>query len=62
MDAKVKGIWLIVECPHCHRVQVVNKWVKDNSVINLMKTRYLNCEHCDGAYFVELKEYETEIQ
>jgi len=62
MNARVKGIWLIVECPHCLRMQVVNKWVRDNSVINLLKTRYMTCEHCDGAYFVELTEMNTELQ
>ena len=62
MNGKVTGIWLIVECPHCNSPKVVNKWVKDNSAINLLKTRFVTCASCDGSFFVELTEMETELQ
>jgi hypothetical protein len=61
-DAKITGLWFIVECPHCHVPQVVNKWVKDNAAINLLKTRYVNCQMCSEPYFVTLTEMETELQ
>lgn len=56
MDAKVRGIWLVVECPHCNKPQVLFKHVLDNTVDAIMKIRYFSCEYCDKNCFVELKE------
>ena len=53
---------MIVECPHCHRPQVVNKYVKDNAAVCLMQTRYVTCDVCDKNFFVKLEEMETELQ
>ncbi len=61
MDAKVLGIWLIVECPHCLRPQTVNKWVKDNAVVRLLQMRYMQCTYCDQNYYVQLKQLETDL-
>jgi ribosomal protein S27E len=56
MNAKVIALWMLVECPECHRPQVVHKHVIDNLVVHLLKTRYVNCDNCDNSYFIELKE------
>jgi hypothetical protein len=61
MEARVTGIWLIVECPHCLVPQIVNKYVKDNAVIRLLQTRYMECTMCHKNYFVELKELDTDL-
>jgi hypothetical protein len=61
MNAKVKEVWLIVECPHCMRPQIVNKFVKGNAVINLTRPRYMSCTICNKNYFVELCEMETDL-
>ncbi len=60
-NARVTGVWLIVECPHCLVPQSVNKYVKDNAVINLLKPRHLRCKMCDKNVFVQLTEMDTEI-
>ena len=56
MNARIKGLWLIVECPHCLKPQVIQKYVLDNTVDVIIKPRYFSCEHCDGNCFIELKE------
>ena len=61
MNGIVKGLWLIVECPGCHKPQVLFKHVMDNKVVNLQKTRYMTCEYCDVGFFIELKESDFEV-
>jgi transcription elongation factor Elf1 len=61
MKALVKELWFVVECPHCHRPQVVNKPVVDGKVPDPMRPRYFVCEYCDNNCFIELEELETEI-
>jgi transcription elongation factor Elf1 len=61
MNAKVKELWLIVECPDCMRPQVVNKYVKDNAVVRLLQTRYVSCDMCNTNFFVKLEELETDL-
>jgi transcription elongation factor Elf1 len=61
MNAIVKELWLIVECPKCMRPQVVNKYVKDNAVINLLRPRYVSCSICSTNFFVELEELNTDL-
>lgn len=61
MDAKVRGLWLLVECPYCQAPQVMRKHVMDNSVANILKARYETCETCGEGYFVKLEELETEL-
>ena len=61
MDAKVRELWLIVECPKCLRPQVLHKHVMDNKIVNLKQTRYMTCEYCDEGYFVELKEADYSV-
>jgi hypothetical protein len=39
----------------------VNKYVKDNAVINLLKTRYMECTICGQNYFVKLEEMDTDL-
>jgi len=56
MNARVKALWLIVECPDCLKPQTVVKQVIENTVVNILKIRYLTCEFCDGNYFIELSE------
>jgi Zn ribbon nucleic-acid-binding protein len=62
MDAKIKGVWLIAECPYCNAPQTINKWVKDNSVLNLLKARYQECTACGEGIFITLKEMDVELQ
>ena len=33
MDAKIRVVWLVVECPHCNSPQVIRKHVLDNKVL-----------------------------
>ena len=61
MNAKVKGLYLIVECPHCLKPQVLFKLIFDNSVDNILKVRHFNCEYCDENCFVELKETKIKV-
>jgi transposase-like protein len=61
VNAKVRELWLIVECPHCMRPQIVNKFVTDNAVVRLLQTRYVECTVCNKNYFVELKEMDTDL-
>jgi hypothetical protein len=60
MNAKVKELWLIVECPNCLRPQVMNIFVKDNAAINVHRTRYLQCL-CGTNSFVELEDLDTDL-
>ena len=62
MIAKIRGLWLLVECPYCSSPQVMRKHVLDNSVINLLKTRYETCESCGEGFFVELTERDVDLQ
>ena len=62
MDAKVRGLWLLAECPHCNKPQVLFRYVLDNTVDSIMKKRFFNCEHCDENCFIELKEAEYSVQ
>jgi len=61
MNAKILGLWLIVECPYCHAPIVVNKYVKDNTVLELLRTRYETCENCDKSFFIELEDKTLEL-
>ena len=62
INAKVRGLWLLVECPHCGFPQVLRKHVRDNSVTNLLRPRYDTCEECVEGYFVELTEGDVDLQ
>jgi transposase-like protein len=55
-SAKIVNLWLIVECPHCGAPNIVRKGVFHNSVIELCKTRFEECENCGKGYFIEVKE------
>jgi hypothetical protein len=55
LKAKVRAVWLIVECPHCMKPQSVRKIVIDNMVIGILKVRYETCEFCDEGFFIELE-------
>jgi len=61
MDAKIRMVWLVVECPHCSCPQTVRKQVLDNKVINIIKTRYHICEICGEGYFLEMEQWEDEL-
>ena len=61
MDAKIKGLYFIVECPHCLKPQVLFKHVLDNMLMNIMKPRYFSCEFCGENCFIQLEEMETEM-
>ena len=61
MDAKVRGLWLVVECPHCNKPQIFFRYVMDNKVSSITKKRFFNCEYCDENCFIELKDEEYKI-
>lgn len=62
MKAKIKELWLIVECPECFRPQVVSRHVSNNAIIHLLKARYIICDRCDKNYYFELdKNYSVEL-
>lgn len=52
MQAKIKELWLIVECPHCQRPQVKCFGYVDGNgkVFNLDEVRILNCKVCAKRY------------
>lgn len=53
MKGEIKEVWLIVECPKCHRPQVKNKFVHDN-VVRFMKLKWdMTCDICDESFYVE---------
>ena len=62
MNAKVRAIWLLVECPYCHAPQVMRKHVMDNTVSSILKMRYEACDECGEGYFVELTERDVDLQ
>jgi hypothetical protein len=53
MIASIKEFWLIVECPHCQRPQVKNRFVSRNTVI--IKPIDIICEMCDTMFTIDLK-------
>jgi len=55
MKAKVKELWLIVECPHCLRPQTIFKYVLKDTVVNLFAPRAYQCEMCDGTFMITIK-------
>ena len=61
MNAKVRAIWLLVECPYCQAPQVMRKHVLDNTVACILKRRYEICDECGKGYFVELTEMPDEL-
>jgi ribosomal protein S27E len=61
MYSNVRGLYLIVECPHCMKPQILFKHVSDNMVVNIMKPRYFSCEFCGGNCFVQIEEMKTEM-
>ena len=58
MDAKIRVVWLVVECPHCNSPQTVRKQVLDNKVLNIIKPRYHICELCGEGYFLVMEVWE----
>ncbi len=59
LPARVDGLWLIVECPHCHRPNVVNKYVVQNMLYSLFDVKTYTCRVCGGAYQIKLELKET---
>jgi transcription elongation factor Elf1 len=53
--ATVKELWLIVECPHCHRPQVVPKYVGKGQVYDLDKREEQRCGICGKMFGVVLE-------
>ena len=58
--AIVKEIWLIVECPHCHRPQIINKYVRYNTqeeleIVAEIEVRERYCTICSKPYKLKLK-------
>lgn len=49
--ASLKGLWLIVECPHCHSPQVVNRWIgAEMGMYGFEAVRPRECEQCEQPY------------
>ena len=62
MIAKVRGLWLLVECPHCNSPNVIRKHVMDNAVVNILKARFEECGDCSEGFFLELTEESHDTQ
>jgi len=53
MKATIKMFWVIVECPHCHHPQVVNKYADlEGRIWNLDVHIVKKCKDCDEYYDV----------
>lgn len=55
-SAKVRSLWLVVECTHCNAPNVIHKYVKENTAFELLKKRYEVCEYCDKGFYIEIAE------
>ncbi len=55
MEAKLRAVWIIVECPNCHKPQVIRKWVGDGEVYNFESVRPYECDLCEQHYEVHLQ-------
>jgi len=53
VSAKIKEIWFIVECPHCHRPQTKNRFIHDNII--KIKPINIECEMCLQTFTIDLK-------
>ena len=61
MRTPIKELWIIVECPHCHRPQAINRWwVAGGLVYNLAEARERNCKVCEKPYKIEYEIIESE--
>ena len=58
MNAKIKELWLIVECPHCKRPHVMNKFVDNNTTV--IKPIDRICEVCFKHFSVDLHVCESD--
>ena len=54
MEANVKMVWLVIECPHCHAPQVVNKYIHKNKIYDPFRKMVKTCQFCDKEYYVHL--------
>ena len=53
MNGTIKELWLIVECPHCKRPKVKNRYIsKDTLVVKPLDVR---CDFCDKPFTIDLK-------
>jgi len=52
---KIKEVWLILECPHCQRPNVKNKFVDLYKVQPLEKPFQMQCPVCHKTYTVDTR-------
>ena len=55
MRAKVIAFWIVVECPHCHKPQVINKWTQNGVVYDFESVRSYECDLCENPYEFRLQ-------
>ena len=53
MDAKIKALWLIVECPHCSAPQTKCRVMHNNST--MAKPFSMECDMCLKVFVVTPK-------
>jgi hypothetical protein len=59
MDAAVRALWIVVECPNCHKPQVINRWVEKGVVYDFKTVRSYECDLCDNPYEFHLQVRES---
>ena len=55
MEAVLHAFWCVVECPNCHKPQVVNKFIHKGEIWNLEAVRPLECDLCGEQYEFRLQ-------
>lgn len=61
MKANVKEVWIIAECPNCHRPQTINFWVTEGMAIDITRERRLECDRCGHGYQLQVREMDTRL-
>ena len=53
INAEIKGVWYIVECPFCKAPQTKNRVIYQNSTV--VKPFSMECDNCLKVFVVDLK-------
>lgn len=55
MEARVRAFWIVLECPNCHKPQIINKWVQNGGIIDLGSVRSYECDLCEHPFEYQLQ-------
>jgi len=53
VNAEIKEVWIILECPHCLKPLTQRKVVRNNKVLFMEYKWEAVCKHCDETYHVQ---------